>query len=353
MPISNKCLVVRIFINNDRWGWCEEWPLNQLEWNLAVPIAYQLANARSYLLAQNCEVIWATLGQVAFPYQELPLLNSPLGPLPQWGQVFGCQRGIYWNFSTGEGRTQARIFRGLDKTEIVKDRWKRQWMVIPYGTIPAPANPATAEKEDLFKYVLAFFRDNTAAAESILPDSFGNPQWELTPWKFVDFNKLGSRRAFSNWKRASWEALVYKNAPAFSPCGMATTVIRRTYRRRCRFYVNGSSNWIHYYFAQAGADVFPLKTIFYAWDRVKANTNSTGTGEITVGSLPIFYKGPGSGGCLGTDYIGTQADFLVSRLFSGLQRRRPPLGCCLRATCRLPISFCKRTEDFSCKRMMA
>ena len=287
MGFTQKPFVAVFFINHPPNGWSMRWTLPDGDIASARATTTLLAEGLSFLLAQNCVVEWASVRQEGAPYIEWAAIDTPLPALAQWGVVDNDRVGLLWRFDSGTGKYINHLFKAVDDDEITDFKWVRAPFDIPPGPAVRPPIIALATIPELYRYVLALFRDRTCCGKRVNPKDPSNKWWELTPWATVQYRKVSTRAVGSAYRRASWEPRDFTQQPGFTPCGTAVTVLRACYSASCRFFSDGPTQGIRYYWAQPGAAVFPFQSIFWGWARDK---------DVDVDNLmdPGEFLGPGA-----------------------------------------------------------
>ena len=332
MAIVQNPLGVRLFINRGSRGWSERWPILEQDWDAGLDVAITLANARANLLSSDAQLEWACLFSMTYPYYEQAVIEEPLEPLPQWGPAIDWTQGLLWYFQTPDGNWSNHIFKAVDYTEIRNKEWVRTQQTIPFNPPALPTDLSLAPKQLLFENTLATFRKNVAFCRpmSLGRNGPGSGYW-MTPYVFTAFNGVSSRRSDGRWRRMSWEGGNRNHCPDFSPCGMPTTVLRFSYQMPCCFGPGRSVTSIHYYDAQFGATVFPLKHIFWGRARALEIADWGLIGETRKEKSTDWCNGPAYGNAPGVDYTGTPSQFLGASSQSWPTGRPTPWG--LRPAC--------------------
>ena len=314
MAVVANPLVVRIFINSTLTsrgsGWAERWPIWETEWDKALGYALQMVQARQRVLSSNAYIQWACLGSVTTPYYEQTVVTDQLYPLPQWGPAAFDMQGVLFELNNEAGENAPRLFRAIDATEIAAGRWKYADMLIPPEPPALPVNLATAPKHLLWQNTLATFR-KYAATDQPMSDGHHGPgfgYW-VDHWDQIVYRQVSARRWGRPWKRMSWEAAPFANAPQFSPCGCVVTVNRISYAIPCRFGPGWSLRWIHYYEAKEDATVMTFKTPFCAWNRSLEYTVFSGVGEAKKFQRRNWTNGREWGNAPGVMWTGPQSYF--------------------------------------------
>lgn len=310
MAVVQNPLVVRLFINTATNGWSERWPIWEESWQLALPIALALAQARSRVLSTNAYLQWAVLASITPPYIEQPVITTALQPLPQWSADSFDMEGLWINFYNSSFETQGHLFRAISKEQILAKEWTMRDRTLPDSPPPLPADLTTASKRLLFQNTFATFRQyvSTCQPMSLGHHGAGTGYW-VAPYDHVAYDSVSSRRVGNPYQRISWEASNYNHAPWFSPCGMATSVSRISYAIPCRFGVGWRLRYIHYYFAKPGAAVMTCATPFYPWNRAKENTDLSGVGQAVQYRQRFWTRGVEYGNAPGIQYTGNIRDF--------------------------------------------
>lgn len=314
MAVVTNPLVVRIFINSTLTGhengWAERWPIWETNWNLALRVALQMTQARQRVLSSNAYIQWACLGTVEPPYYEQTVVTAPLYPLPQWGPAAFDMQGVLFDLNTTSGENSPRLLRAIDRTEVVAKRWIHSNMLIPWAPPALPDDLTTASKRLLWQNTLATFRQY-AATQQPMSDGHHGPgggYW-VDPFQQIVYRQMSSRRWGRPWKRMSWEAAPFVDAPQFSPCGCVVTVNRISYAIPCRFGPVWQLRWIHYYEADDDAAVMTFQTPFCCWNRSLEYTDFTGVGEAKKFQRRNWTNGAEWGAAPGVMWTGPQSYF--------------------------------------------
>lgn len=314
MAVVANPLVVRIFINSDLTGhengWAERWPIWETNWNIALAQAREMVQARSRVLSSNAYIQWGCLGTVAPPYYEQTVVIDPLEPLPQWGPAAFEMQGILFDLNNTAGENAPRLFRAVEATQVIAKRWVYADMPIPAAPPALPADLATAPKDLLWQNTLATFRQY-AATQQPMSDGHHGPgdgYW-VDSFSQIVYRQVGSRRWGRPWKRMSWEAAPFVNAPQFSPCGCVVTVNRISYAIPCRFGPDWQLRWIHYYEADEDATVMTFQTPFCCWNRSLEYIDFLGVGESKKFQRRNWTNGSSWGAAPGVMWTGPQSYF--------------------------------------------
>ena len=315
MAVVANPLVVRIFINSTLTGrengWAERWPIWETNWDRGLQIALQMVQARQNVLSSNAYIQWGCLGTVATPYYEQTVVTDPLYPLPQWGPAAIDVQGILFTLATSAGENAPRLFRAIEATSITSKTWMYSTMTIPPVPPALPADLTAAPKDLLWQNTLATFR-NYASTQQPMSDGHhgeGEGYW-VEPYDVIDYRAVRTRLWGRPWKRMSWEAVPYANAPQFSPCGTVVTVNRFSYLIPCRLGENWALRQIHYYDAPPDAEVMTYKTPFCCWARSKEYTDFSGVGEARKEKLADWTWGNSYGNAPGVMWTGPPSYFL-------------------------------------------
>jgi hypothetical protein len=339
MAVVANPLVLRIFINSTLTsrenGWAERWPLLETNWNIALDICRKMVAARQNVLSSNAYVQWACLGTVAPPYYEQTVVTDTLYPLPQWGPAVFDMQGVLFTETTSAGENAPRLFRAVEGSSITAKQWSYWNMPIPLQPPSLPDDLTTAPKDLLWQNTLATFRQYGATQQPMSDGHHGDGDgYWVEAYAQISYVAVRSRRVGTPWKRVSWEATPYANAPQFSPCGCVVTVNRRSYLIPCRFGENWTLRNIHYYFAKPGATVMEFPTPFCCWDRSKEYTNFSGVGEARKFKRTDWANGTEIGNAPGVIWTGPASYFL------GLAPEPPiPTPVFMLPTCDQPYQF--------------
>jgi len=334
MALVSTPLVVRIFINTAQNGWSERWPIWVTDWNQGVIVAGILAQARRLVLCSNASIVWASLATITPPYIEQAVLSVPLMPLPQWGPNAGDMQGVLFDFFNEAGNCTDRLLRAVDTTEYGPGYWIRQYLPLPVNPPPLPVDLTMASKDLLWQNMLATFARYISTCTPVGSDDEGPDQFDVVSMPLIGYNNIRSRRVGAPYRRASWESMARSTAPAFSPCGVAVTVLRRCYQEPCRFYADEPPVGIRYYWAPPGAAVLTIPTIFYGWARAKENVYHGGPGETAQFKKAFETDGYSFSSAPGVAITGTPADFLGQGVVTWSPYRPTPLP--LRPACDTP-----------------
>jgi len=337
MAVVANPLVVRIFINSTLTshenGWAERWPIWETDWSLALPIALQMVQARQNVLSSNSYIQWACLGTVAPPYYEQTVVTDPLYPLPQWGPAAFDMQGVLFSLNSTSGENAPRLFRAVEGTSINAKTWVYADMPIPFQPPALPADLTTAPKDLLWQNTLATFRQYASTQQPMIDGHHGDGDgYWVESYQQIVYRYVGSRRVGSPWRRMSWQAYPYQNAPQFSPCGCVVTVNRRAYAIPCRFGEGWTLRGIYYYDAPVGATVMTFQTPFCCWDRSKEYDDFSGVGEARKYKSTDWRNGVSGGTAPGVMWTGP------SYYFGGFAPEPPiPTPTFMLPTCDAPI----------------
>jgi hypothetical protein len=310
MGYTTNPLIVRIFINRNENGWSERIPIIETDWNLALPIALQLVQARSRILSAGAVIEYATLAMAESPWWEQALITDPLLPLPQWNFDNADSIGLFWHFEADGGQSQGRLFRAIENGQIQNNQWVGGPKFLPPGIPPLPADLTTATKSQLFSNCFATFREIEAISRKVGEPVAGVQNYRISPVVEAHFDRVRSRNVGGPYKRQSWECVPYAYAPPFSPCGEVTGVGRRAFTAQCRFYPGGPVRWIRYYWAKCGSLVFQGPQIFWGRFRAQEIYNTYGPGELTGNARRVWSPGYEFGNADGMHLSGPAAGFL-------------------------------------------
>lgn len=314
MAVVANPLVVRIFINSTLTGrengWAERWPIWETDWDAALSIALLMVQARQRILSSNAYIQWGCLGTVVPPYYEQTVVTDPLFPLPQWGPAAFDMQGVLFDLNTEAGENAPRLIRAVEGSEIYAKQWTYGDMTIPFVPPLLPADPTAASKELLWQNSLATLRKYTSTQQP-MEDGHHGPGDGYWVGQFAQmvYRQVSSRRWGRPWKRVSWEATPYADAPQFSPCGTVVTVNRTCYTIPCRLGPGWSLRNIRYYFAKLGAEVMTFKTPFCCWNRSLEYDTFTGVGEARKFRRADWTNGSEIGDAPGTIWTGPASYF--------------------------------------------
>lgn len=309
MRFTTKPLIVRLFLNMGDWGYSERIPIWENTWEFALPVARQLAEAQARIMCKGAVLEWATLAMAEYPWWEQAVLTNPLQALPQWGPVGHLTEGLWWDFSDELGGCQGRLFRAIEGTDIVNKEWLSAPMELPAGIPPLPADLTTATKRQLYENCFCTYRDLGALSRRVGKRVNGVQTYSLNRFEHAQYVRVSGRRIGSAYRRQSWEAFPFVDAPPFSPCGEVTGVGRRSFVVQCRFYPDGPVQWVHYYWAKPTATVFPLPHIFWGRFRDEDLYNTYGVGELTGNARRWWVPGNEYGNAPGDHFSGPELGF--------------------------------------------
>src|ERR1700722_7699121 len=315
MAVVANPLVVRIFINSTltgrSCGWSERWPIWETNWDVALQIALEMVQARQNVLSSNAYIQWGCLGSVTPPYYEQTVVTDPLYPLPQWGPAAFDMQGVLFDLNTSLGENAPRLLKAIEATAITPKQWIYSNMTIPYDP-PALGNDLTIVPKDiLWQNTLATFRKYASTQQPMSDGHHGEGEgYWVNPYQLICYAGVSNRRWGPMWRRMSWEAVPYVNAPQFSPCGTVVTVNRFSYIIPCRFGENWTLRRIHYYDAPPDAAVMTYKTPFCCWARSKEYTDFSGVGEARKEKTTDWTWGNSFGNAPGVMWTGPPSYFL-------------------------------------------
>lgn len=311
MLITGNPLEVVLTINFKEVNGVQEiYHLSHEDWDQGETEAAELAIARSYVLAKNSRIEFVQLRQAAYPGESMGLLQDPLPALSCWGFLHTPHSALKFRLQDGAGKYAFRFFHMIADSEMADETWIRQPYVLPDIAPVLPLDPATAPLQDLWDFFLCTVRDKSHYAKRLPDLPSGAYQFEIRKWRDVFFMAARAERINKAYRRVSWEAFPRENAPAFSPCGTVTAVVRQPYEAKCQFYPNGPVENIRHYWAKPDARLLPFRTIFWPWREARQIENTTRLGERTTG--PGYWRSPGTslGDAPGTAPTGTPTDFL-------------------------------------------
>ncbi len=290
MPFSvtDNLFQLVIFINHEDNGFSETYYLDEYDRSAALVTAAALVEARSFVMAKNHVIIWAEIRQHTPTRNIQAVIGDPIPALPQWDYTDNDGDGLLFRFDTDMGLFSNHLIRGVEDGEIYRGRWTRAPFAIPAGPVARPADPTTADKADLWRYFLTFFRDHTVHREILGPNGDGIFQWNKYRYPLVMFKKVGARRMSSAYRRVSAEWALWERAADFSFCGTVCTVQRVCRVVAAHAYLDGPAEWLRFYWADEAAAVYADPHIFWGVYRDKEIHNAAAPGELTGPRLSVW-----------------------------------------------------------------